>query len=250
MFLILKLVSLLLGHLVSFSTSIDLLVFEEFGSSALTDFVMKGYTVDDYEVYLDMAKWSKRIPVGDLSICFSMFHDNKRFPDSGNLQIQVQLFQNESDIIGTKDYINFWDRVIPSFEGPKTTGDTYKMKNHWWNQGSPAFQKYKGTPVLKRWLQGEVRPHHWVNTCHLYDKVTNMYTLYANGEHVVTEEVRFSQDDNLWPKMEMTRFIIGSKFTSTNYVPIGKYTGINIYSRVLSKTEASEISSKIQNLCI
>ena len=194
-----------------------------------------------------MKSLSKRVGVVDLSICFSIFPDNKRSPDSGNFQIQVQVFQNESDITGSKDYITLWDRVLTSLSGPLSVGHPYKIKNHWWNAESPVHKKYKHTPVFKKWLDhnGEIRPHHWVNMCLLMDSVQNMYTLFINGEHLCTEELRFSpSSNNQWPKMEMTHLIFGAKFTSSNHVPIGKFTALNIYSRILSTTEATEISSE------
>ena len=100
--------------------------------------------------------------------------------------------------------------------------------------------------MFKKWFDyGELRAHHWINMCHIMDSTNNMYTLLVNGEQLSTEEMRFSEGtNNGWPKMEITRFIIGSKFTSTNYVPIGKFTALNIFSRTLSLTEATEISSE------
>lgn len=238
-----KLIFLIFAPLMKISMSLDLLVFEEFGSAPLTDLVKEGSSVEDYEIYLDM---SRRIHVGDLSICFSIFPDNKRSKDSGSFLIQVQVFQNESDITGTKDYIRFFDRVIPSFDGPMTLGDPYRMKSLWWNNECPAFKKYEHSPVFMKWLDnGELRAHHWINMCHIMDSTNNMYTLLVNGEQLSTEEMRFPAGTNSgWPKMEITRIIIGSKFTSTNYVPIGKFTALNIFSRTLSLKDAIDISSE------
>ena len=117
---------------ISASTAIDLVVFEEFGSAPLTDMVMANHTVDDFEIVLDLSKKTQQqLSVGDLSICFSWYFENRRSPDGTDFKIQIQVFQNESDIQGTKDYIYLQEAILPSCYGPKVMEDAYRLKDHW-----------------------------------------------------------------------------------------------------------------------
>ena len=233
---------------ISALTAIDLVVFEEFGSAPLTDMVMDNNTVDDFEIVLDLNKKQQRLSVGDLSICFSWYFENRRSPDGTDFKIQIQLFQNESDIQGTKDYIYLQEAILPSFYGPKVMEDPYGLKHHWGNTASPTWAKYKDKEWYKNWFMSDgwgLKPHHWISMCHLLDKQRNMCSIYLNGEHLADEELKGSAGPPPeWPKYKIQKLLLSTTFTNTNNVPTGKFTALNIFSRTLSSTEAKQISSK------
>ena len=125
-------------------------------------------------------------------------------------------------------------------------GDPYMLKDNWGNNEAPLYKRHKDKQGYKNWLSGGgVRPQHWINMCHLLDISERKGLLYTNGEHVMTDDLMETTGPGQnWPKYELRKLIIASEFISTNYVPIGKFTGLNIFSRTLSHTEAVNISSR------
>ena len=206
------------------SAGIDLVLFEEFGSVPLTDMVKDKHSVEDFEIILDLTKWSQRVGIGDLSICFSWFFENRRSPDGTDFKIQIQVFHNESDMIGTKDYIYLQESILPSFYGPKILEHPYGLKHHWGNKGSPTWAKYRQTQWYKNWFMPDgwgLKPHLWINMCHVMDKQKNMWSLFVNGDHLADEELKGSSELSAeWPKYEIKKLLLSTKFTKTNNVPI------------------------------
>ena len=243
--------TLILLFLVSQTSCIDILRFDDPLDRPSEEFKIGNISDDNYEIVLNFPEVP--FPTGqDLTICYRWYFDQIRFEDPGLMGFHMKLYMNKSDEVGKDAIVKAETRTIP-----RLSGLNLQLKDFIANKNWPHLKELKKATWFNNLnadfgVSGFLRPKYWRSFCHLMDWKNKRQSLVIDGRSLFSWNTKdpnsdhFADDDEEWPQGKLTSISFGPKFKDVSDGKIiGNFTDLNIFSSNIGNKTAEDITGSV-----